>query len=86
MSVLSIQQNFPFSPDYMSWEDWNGNLAIFYGEENIIFSEEADWKTTAESTAAMTAFAPYAVPDPANYDNWQDWATDFTQSVNGQSY
>lgn len=86
MSAPSIQQNFPFVPDYMSWGDWNGNLAIFYGEENIVFSDEDNWQTTAESMASMTAFAPYALPDPARFDNWQDWARAFTQTVNGQSY
>ena len=86
MSAPSIQQNFPFGSDYMSWEDWNGNLAIYYGEENIIFSPEDSWQTTAESVAAMTAFAPYAVPDPYKFDNWRGWATAFSQTVNGQSY
>lgn len=86
MSVPSIQPHFPFVPDYMSWEDWNGNLAVFYGEENVIFSDGDNWQTTAESMSSMTAFAAYAIPDPARFDNWQDWALAFTQTVNGESY
>ena len=86
MSGPSLQQFFPFVPDYMSWEDWNGNLAIFYGEENIVFSPEEDWKQTASSMAGMPAFGEFPVPSPEGFDNWQDWAREFTLIVNGPSY
>lgn len=86
MSGLSLQKHFPFVPDYMSWDDWNGNLAIYYGAENIVFSTEEDWKTTAAATAGMVAFSQFPVPNPEEFENWQDWAREFTLIVNGPSY
>lgn len=86
MTKPSIQQFFPFSPEYSSWDDWNGNLAISYGELNIPFNPEDDWKTTAQLVSGNTAFAAYPIPSPETFDNWQDWATQFGQAINGQSY
>lgn len=86
MSGPSIQPFFIFSPDFMSWEDWNGNLIISYGELNIPYTPEEDWQTTAQVIASNTAMEAYPVPNPDNYENWQQWAKDFTEIVNGQSY
>jgi len=70
----------------MSWEDWNGNLAIYYGELHIPFTSEDEWQVTARVLAGNTAFAAYPIPHPDGYDDWQRWAKDFTEIVNGQSY
>jgi len=82
----TIQKFFPFSSDYMSWEDWNGNVAVIYGELNIPFTDELNWKTTANLLASNTALSEYPIPNPETYENWQDWADQFTQSINGPSY
>lgn len=88
MSAPSIQVHFPFVPDYMSWDDWTGNMALYYGQWHIPFTSEEDWKTTARVLAGNTAFASYPIAHPDNYadDDWQTWAKDFTEIVNGQSY
>lgn len=86
MSDLSLQRHFPFLPDYMSWEDWNGNLAIYFGQLNIPFTDETDWQTTAKVIAGDTAMSSFPVPHPDGYADWQQWAKDFTEIVNGQSY
>jgi len=80
---MALESFFPFTPDYMSWEDWNGNLIMFYGEEPIPAMPEVDWKTVATSVAQLATFNNYPVPDPALYANWQDWANEFTEIVNG---
>ena len=81
MSVL--KQFFPFVPDYMSWEDWNGNLLVFYSEETIPYNTEDEWRTTADNVAQLPSFAKYPVPDPDLFENWQDWAREFTLIING---
>lgn len=86
MSALSIQQHFPVVPDYMSWDDWNGSLAIYYGEMNIPFHGEENWQDTANVLASNTALSTYPVPYPDEYETWQQWAKDFTEIINGQSY
>ena len=82
----SIQLFFPFVPDYMSWEDWNGNLAIYYSQEHIMFQPEVNWKQAAQHVSSLAVFEPYPVPSPEAFENWQDWAREFTLIINGPSY
>ena len=70
----------------MSWEDWNGNLAIYYGQQNIMFSSEENWKEAAMNMMKMECFGAYPLPNPEPYDSWQDWAKEFTLSINGRTY
>lgn len=82
---MATQQFFPFLPDYMSWEDWNGNLIMYYAEEVIPYSQELDWKVTANNVAQLPTFSAYPVPLPDLYDDWQDWARQFALIINGPS-
>lgn len=80
---MALESFFPFTPDYMSWEDWNGNLVMFYGEEPIPQHPEIEWKIVANSVGQLPTFINYPVPDPQLYDHWQDWANEFTEIING---
>jgi hypothetical protein len=80
---MALQSFFPFTPTFMSWEDWNGNLVMFYGEEPIPALPEEDWKQVANNVAQLATFLNYPVPDPQLYENWQDWAFEFTEIING---
>jgi len=82
---MTIQKFFPFSPSGADWESWNGNLIMFYGEEPIPYNKEDNWKHTASNVAQLSTFNAYPVPNPETYDNWQDWALEFTQIINGPS-
>lgn len=80
-----IQDFFPFSPDYMSWEDYNGNLVMYYGKEPLGQYPEEEWMIAAAQVAQLSTFANYPVPSPELYTEWQEWAKDFTQIINGPS-
>jgi hypothetical protein len=82
---MSIEQFFPCLPDYSSWEDWNGNLIMFYAEEAIPYMPEDQWQVTANNVSQLPTFQSYPVPDPAGFEAWQDWALAFTQIINGPS-
>jgi hypothetical protein len=82
---MAFQQFFPCVPDYMSWEDWNGNLIMYYSQEPVPYSDEESWAMTAKSIAELPTFSVYPVPDPSEYANWQTWAKDFTEIINGPS-
>jgi hypothetical protein len=81
-----FQQFFPCVPTLMSWEEWNGNLAIYYGQTNIMMSPEENWKAAAQNIAESQSFNVYPIPSPDKYDNWQDWALDFTELINGPTH
>jgi hypothetical protein len=80
---MALESFFPFVPDYMSWEDWNGNLIMFYGEEPIAMLSEAQWREVADNVAQLPTFLNYPVSDSQLFENWQDWANDFTEIING---
>lgn len=82
---MSFEKFFPFSPSGSSWESWNGNLIMFYGEEPIPYNNELNWKQTAANVAQLPTFSVYPVPDPDKFPSWQDWALEFTQIINGPS-
>ena len=81
----NFQQFFPCVPDYMDWENWNGNLAIFYGQKNIEFSTEENWRYGAMNIVQSETFGIYPVPLPDTFETWQDWAREFTEIINGPS-
>ena len=78
-----FQKYFPFIPQYTSWEDFNGNLIMYYGQELIPYTIENDWQHTANGMAQSATFSSYPLPNPEIYSNWQDWAAEFTLIVNG---
>ena len=78
-------QYFPYSPEYSSWEDFNGNLIIAYGYEPVPYHSEKDWLETARAMSQMSTFAVYPIPNPEMFTNWSDWAKEFSLIVNGSS-
>lgn len=78
-----MEQSFPFGVDYMTWESWNGNFIQWFGEQPIPFNEEINWRETAAVIASLPQFAPYPLPMPDIFVNWQDWASEVTNILNG---
>jgi hypothetical protein len=85
MSVPSVTQYFPFSPDYTTWEDWSGNLGLYFGSQPIGITSEEDWQAGASQIMSLPTFSAYPVSAPETFDNWQDWAFSFSEIVNGPS-
>jgi hypothetical protein len=56
---------------------------MYYGEEPIPYMTEDNWPIVAKSVSALATFANYPVPDPSEYENWQSWAKEFTEIING---
>jgi len=82
---VALQQFFPFIPDGMDWQSWNGNLVMYYAEEPIPYLSEEQWTSVAKSVSELPTFINYPVPDPSEYANWQSWAKEFTMIINGPS-
>jgi len=80
------QQFFPFVPELSSWEDWNGNFIIYYGQLNVPHTSEENWKDAASLIASTFTFSAFPIPDPDTFENWQDWANEVSLSINGKSH
>jgi hypothetical protein len=83
---MTPERFFPFLPNHSTWEDWNGNLIMWYGQEPIPANSELNWKETARSVSQLITFQPYPVPNPEDFGTWQEWALEFTQIINGPSH
>jgi len=79
-----FQQFFPFLPDHSTWENFNGNLVLYYAAEGIPYTIETEWKTTAKNVTQSARFSGYLVSDPELFSSWQDWAREFGLIINGK--
>ena len=80
----NFQISFPFLPAYSSWENFNGNLIMYYGQEHIPYTPEENWQHTAKNIAQSSSFSVFPVPDPEKFTSWQDWAGEFVLIVNAK--
>jgi len=72
-----------FLPDYSTWEDWNGNLLHYFGDQQFPFLSELQWKDVAFTVMLNSVFSEYSIPNPDQFTDWREWARMFTTSVNG---
>jgi hypothetical protein len=72
-----------FLPNYATWDEWNGQLVHYFGEQTFSVLPETQWKEVAQSVADNPVFDKYSIPDPEAFVNWQDWALSLILSVNG---
>jgi hypothetical protein len=72
-----------FLPAYATWEEWNGQLVHYFGDQSFSVLPEDQWQEVAQSVAVNPVFDKYSVPDPGAFINWQDWALSLTMAVNG---
>ena len=76
-------QNIEFLPAYSTWDEWNGQLVHYFGEQQFPILPETEWIEVAQAVTVNPVFDQYAIPDPRGFDNWQDWAFSLTLAVNG---
>lgn len=69
----------------MEWANWNGNLLHYYGEEPLPYVDEDNWTILADYLVGLSTFANYGIPNSEGYEDWQDWAKDFIEAVNGST-
>jgi hypothetical protein len=82
---MAQQTFFPVGTTNISWENWNGNLILYFGTEPIPYLPEDEWKITAKNVSQLPRFEVYPIPDPDLFETWQDWAQQFTLILNGPS-
>jgi hypothetical protein len=81
-----IIQQCPLNPNYMTFEEWNGNFILLYGQEPIGQGTEDNWQDIAAQITSLPSFSAYPIQRPQSYETWQEWATDLTQAINGPTH
>lgn len=55
---------------------------LYADQQLTIPSDSIDWKAWGSALKGIDSFAREAVPDPALFDDWSDWATQLLGAVN----
>jgi hypothetical protein len=72
-----------FLPAYSTWDEWNGNLLHYFGEQQFPCLPEIRWQEVARAVTVNPVFDKYAVAAPETFQRWQDWAIALTAAING---
>ena len=72
-----------FLPEHATWEEWNGNLVHYFGDQQFPVVPETMWKEVANAVCLNPVFSDFIPPTPDIFDHWQDWAKVLTVNVNG---
>lgn len=65
-----------YDPRYMTWDHWAALMVEAYGSQNLEYPGPEDtWKGWAVGFRGIDTFSRDGVPDPYQFDNWQDWAS-----------
>lgn len=56
---------------------------MYYGNEPIPITDEDNWHDTAKNIMEVPSFSAYNLPDPDQFQTWQEWANQFVLLING---
>jgi hypothetical protein len=81
--VTNTVQQLVYDPRYHTFESWACLMGELYAAQQLeIPDSRTDWKLWAEGLVGIGVFNNQAVPLPANYKNWEDWAFALLGSMN----
>lgn len=72
-----------FLPDFSTWEEWNGQILHYFGEQQFPFLPEDKWVDVARAITNNPVFDAYGVPSPDTFSDWRVWARVLTETING---
>lgn len=85
MATSVLKDIIQFLPTDMEWDNWNGNLLHYFGEEPIPYVSEENWDQVADYLSGLATFTNYNIPNSSGYSEWQQWANAFIEAVNGST-
>lgn len=81
--MARIIQDIPFLAQDSTWENWNGSMLHYFGEEPLPMVSEENWSQFASSMQSLSTFSVYGIPGPDEFTDWRDWAESVILAVNG---
>jgi hypothetical protein len=68
-----------YDPRYQTWNGWASLICEEYADQSLDQpGDEANWALWADAVKGIDTFAKNGIPAPELYDNWQDWAAQFS--------
>ena len=72
-----------YDPRYHTFESWACLMVEQFGAQNLeIPTFDTTWQGWAVGLKGIDVFANEAVPDPYQFDDWQDWAQTLVGIIN----
>ncbi len=80
---MATSNAFVYDPRYHTFESWASLMVEQYAAQQLsIPTADTDWKLWGQGLLAIDVFTNEAVPNPAQYNDWQDWAAALYGAIN----
>jgi len=75
-----------YDPRHQTWDSWASLMCEAYATQNLSIPDgEENWKGWAAGFVGIDLFAKDAMPDPYNFDDWQEWAVSVVNTLSPSS-
>jgi hypothetical protein len=72
-----------YDPRFHTFDSWASLMVEAYAAQQLqIPTPDLDWKGWAAGLLAIDVFVNEAIPDPYQFEEWQDWASAVVGAVN----
>lgn len=72
-----------YDPRFHTFDSWASLMVEAYAAQQLqIPTPDLEWKSWAAGLLAIDVFVNEAIPDPYQYEEWQDWASAVVGAVN----
>lgn len=72
-----------YDPRYHTFDSWAALMCELYAAQQLqIPGSDVDWKSWGAGLKTIDVFANEAIPEPYNFDDWQEWAEAVVNAVN----
>ena len=72
-----------YDPRFHTFDSWAALMVEAYAAQQLqIPTPDLEWKSWAAGLLAIDVFVNEAIPDPYQYEEWQDWASAVVGAVN----
>jgi hypothetical protein len=80
---VATSNAFVYDPRYHTFESWASLMVEQYAAQQLsIPMDDTDWKLWGQGLLAIDVFTNEGVPNPEQFDDWQDWASALLGAIN----
>jgi hypothetical protein len=80
---MTASNAFVYDPRYHTFESWACLMCEQYAAQQLsIPTADTDWQEWGQGLLAIDVFTNEAVPNPIQYDYWQEWASALLGAMN----
>ena len=74
-----------YDPRFQTFESWASLMCEAYAAQQLqVPISDVDWKSWGAGLKAIDIFANEAIPEPYQFDEWDEWAAALVGAVNSR--